>query len=80
MGKLLVWEIGCIVLLGILAGCIQARALELGLLGRHSDLPVIPELLIGGAAGATAYWLGWWGIAVAVVASVTLYLRRRRSV
>jgi len=79
LDKLLVWEIGCIVLLGILAGCIQDRALELGLLGRYSDLPLIPELLLGVAAGDSACWLGWWGLAVAAVASATLYLMRRRS-
>lgn len=79
-GRLLVWEIGCIFLLGVLGGCAQARALELGLLGRHSSLPVVPELLIGMAAGASACWLGWWGIAVAVVASAALYLARRTSI
>ena len=79
LGKPLVWELVCIVAVGVVAGGLHSRALRLGFFERDGWCGVPWGIPVGLLSGVSGYWLGWWGTGVGVAASVALYLARRKD-
>ena len=78
-GRVAVWELLCIIAVGVVAGGLHSRALRLGFFERDGWGGIPWGILVGVFSGVSGYWLGWWGVGAGVAASLILYLSRRKG-